>query len=73
MLAVRHFQERMRRWGRERQVVVLCLDRECLKDQYVINKFGGYVRDDGEVMHAVAAVKVSRIWEERLAGNRSHR
>lgn len=51
-------QQRLGKWGYDRDLVVLCLDEACAKDTELLNPYPGYLLGDDAAMHAVALFKV---------------
>lgn len=51
-------QQRLGKWGYDRELVVLCLDEACAKDTELLNPYPGYLLGDDAAMHAVALFKV---------------
>lgn len=60
-------QQRLGKWGYDRDLVVLCLDEACAKDTELLNPYPGYLLGDDAAMHAVALFKVRLFTSLRLA------
>lgn len=51
-------QQRLGKWGYDRDLVVLCLDQACAEDTELLNPYPGYLLENDAAMHAVAFFKV---------------
>ncbi|KAJ0118789.1 hypothetical protein J7T55_013044 [Diaporthe amygdali] len=50
-------QQRLGKWGYDRDLVVLCLDQACAEDTELLNPYPGYLLENDAAMHAVAFFK----------------
>lgn len=57
--AVYNLQEHLKKWGRDQDLLVLCLDLECTESS-AAHSYGGFVKADAAVMHSVAHIKVHK-------------